>query len=277
MNDKVYARELLAILTNPDPTGIDPEDPYGRADDGIDRYDGFGRDVWVEELTVVDGDHGAELQVGFALAVPADPVWHGMATRGSVRLPFDSDWRKLCGYETPAAYAPVIALQVEIAAHRQVERHRDGPSGAAARRAARAALPSRDVQWQMLLDALSSPWRRAIEVARGRIELRVEHPDQPASADVITVVATAEEWETVLAERAGDDADSYIAELLGPRDADEKFVVFFDGDLVRSTREELPPVRGRAFERKLAQRLAQHPGAQGHWSAHRPADDPDLR
>jgi hypothetical protein len=48
MEDDAYARELWAILTNPTPTGIEPDDPYGQADDGIDRYNGFGRDVWVE-------------------------------------------------------------------------------------------------------------------------------------------------------------------------------------------------------------------------------------
>ena len=45
MSDEEYVATLLAILTNPAPTGIDPADPYGSADDGIDRYGGFGRDV----------------------------------------------------------------------------------------------------------------------------------------------------------------------------------------------------------------------------------------
>ena len=55
MEDAAFAAGLLAILTNPHPAGIDPDDPYGQSEDGIDRYDGFGRDVWVESLEVADG------------------------------------------------------------------------------------------------------------------------------------------------------------------------------------------------------------------------------
>jgi hypothetical protein len=54
VQDVAYARRLFAILTNPHPTGVDPDDPYGQADDGIDRYDGFGRDVWVKSLEVAE-------------------------------------------------------------------------------------------------------------------------------------------------------------------------------------------------------------------------------
>ena len=54
MSEEEYVATLLAILTNPAPSGIDPADPYRRADDGIDRYDGFGRDVRVIDLGVVD-------------------------------------------------------------------------------------------------------------------------------------------------------------------------------------------------------------------------------
>ncbi len=58
MDDTAYVSELFGILTNPAPTGIDPDDPYGQADDGIDRYDGFGRDVRVTSARVVPGEHG---------------------------------------------------------------------------------------------------------------------------------------------------------------------------------------------------------------------------
>jgi len=34
-----------------------------QADDGIDRWNGFGREVWVESLEVVDGAYGPELEV----------------------------------------------------------------------------------------------------------------------------------------------------------------------------------------------------------------------
>ena len=71
MSEEEYVATLLAILTNPAPSGIDPADPYRRADDGIDRYDGFGRDVRVIDLGVVDGRYGDDLEVSFVLSLPA--------------------------------------------------------------------------------------------------------------------------------------------------------------------------------------------------------------
>jgi hypothetical protein len=266
MDDEAYARELLAILTNPTPAGIDADDPYGQAVDGVDRYDGFGRDVWVESLVVEAGEHGAELVVSFRLAVPPDPAWRGTAERGSVRLPFDQRWRRLSGYEGPAAYAPTVAREVELAAHEQVERHRAG-AVRTRRSGTGRSLPNRDVQWKMLLDALAAEGT-VREIGRGRIALEVLGDVDSTPGDLVTVVVSPEQWERVLAERAGGDAGLYIAEVLGPRDEDERFVIFFDGDLVRSTREELPPVRGRAFERRIAEARATHPGGPGSWSAH---------
>jgi len=275
MEDEAYARELLAILTNPTPTGIDPNDPYRQADDGIDRYDGFGRDVWVETLDVTDGDYGTEVVVTFGLVVPPDPAWRAMPGRGTVRLPFDARWRRLSGYEDPAAYAPAVARQVEKAARAHVERHRTGadrarPSGA------ERPLPSRDTQWQMLLDALNAEGIAVREIGPGRVEVDMGAGNDAKSSEVVTVVVSPDEWERVVAERSGGDVDLYVAELLGPRGEDERFVVLYDGDLVRSTREDLPPVRGRAFERKIAQARREHPGRPSRWSAHghETGDDP---
>lgn len=84
MDDDGYIRTLQAILTNPEPTGTDPGDPHGRADDGIDRHDDFGREVLVESLDVAAGDHGAELVVTFALALPPDPTWQRIPARGGL-------------------------------------------------------------------------------------------------------------------------------------------------------------------------------------------------
>lgn len=98
MEDERYARELFAILTNPHPAGIDPEDPYGLPEDGIDRYSCFGRDVWVQSVKVADGQYGAELAVEFGLALPSDPDVLKVPPRGGVRLPFDAQWRELSGY-----------------------------------------------------------------------------------------------------------------------------------------------------------------------------------
>ena len=64
--------------------------------------------------------------------------------------------------------------------------------------------------------------------------------------------------------RHGADAapDDYCADLLGPRKRDELFLVTWDGDLERSVREALPPVRPW-------QPLKPVPG--GYWTAHGPS------
>jgi hypothetical protein len=40
--DHAFVATLLPIVTNPVPTGIAADDAYGRADDGSDRWNGFG-------------------------------------------------------------------------------------------------------------------------------------------------------------------------------------------------------------------------------------------
>jgi hypothetical protein len=257
MDDEAYAAAMLAILANPNPAGIDPDDPYGRADDGIDRFDGFGRDVWVASVALTHGDHGAELDVAFALAVPDDLAAEGMPSRGSVRVPVEVEWRELSGYREPSAYAPAVARKVESAAGRLVQRHRSRLSGIA------PTVPARPgTHWPAFrteLTAHGSP----VEVAPGRIELR-------SFAGALTILVTPEQWEHVVATHAGNDVDIYLAELLEPRQDDEHFVVFYDGDLTRSTREKLPPVRGHALSRKLAEFRAAHPNAEFGWAAHAP-------
>jgi hypothetical protein len=260
MQDVAYARRLFAILTNPHPTGVDPDDPYGQADDGIDRYDGFGRDVWVESLEVAEGEYGAELLVEFGLALPSGPYWQGVPPHGSLRLPFDAEWRELSGYVDPAGYAPVVAHEVGIAAAKHVERHRSRPADPLRVDRARP-LPSREAQWQILLGALRDEGT-VREGASGRIELHC------SGGVVVTVVVSPDQWERVLVDHAWGDVDMYFSELLGPRQEDETYVVFFKGDLVRSTREKLPPVRGRALERRLAEARAKHPDAQFGWFAY---------
>ena len=104
----------------------------------------------------------------------------------------------------------------------------------------------------------------------GRVGARGDHS--------FTLLVTPEQWEHVLRHHVGDDVDLYFADLLGPRDEDETFAVFdvfYAGDLVRSTREKLPPVRGRAFERRMAQLRANHPDGEFGWSAH-PPEGPQL-
>lgn len=262
MQEEAYAETLFAILTNPHPAGIDPDDPYGRSDDGIDRHDGFGRDYWVESLEIVDGEHGTELLVGFGLGVPTGADGQGVPPHGSLRLPFDAEWRDLSGYEDAAAYAPVVAHRVGIAAGVHAERHRRRPADTGEGERA-LELPSREEQWEILLGALGGEGT-VREVAPGRIELR------DSAGGVVTVLVSPDQWERVLVDHAWGDVDLYVAELLGPCQEDERYVVFYDGDLHRSTREKLPPVRGRALERRLADACADHPDGDVGWFAYGP-------
>lgn len=289
MVDEEYVRVLLDILTNPAPSGIDPADPYGQADDGIDRYDGFSRDVTVTGLRIVEGPHGDELEVGFAWALPPepDPEWVGVPEHGVARVPFDEEWRRLSGFTEPADYAPHVAARVMRAAGDHVQEHRHGERMARTRaewRArAQAALPDRATRRKQVLDALAGEGE-VTQVAPDRIELRLPDATDEAVRDaagsreevsalnsqpeVITFVLSPEEWEEVLIGQYDDDLSLYIAETLALPDPDEQFVVLYEGDLRLSTRMELPPVRGRAWERALSRLRAEHPPGPGYgWSA----------
>jgi hypothetical protein len=97
----------------------------------------------------------------------------------------------------------------------------------------------------MLLDGLTAAGGGAsAEVSPGRIAVRTAGDDDhiDTSSSVVTVIVTPGQWEELLAARALGNVEMYLAELLGPRDPDERFLVFYRGDLVRSIREELPPV-----------------------------------
>ena len=296
MSDEEYVATLLAILTNPAPTGIDPADPYGSADDGIDRSGGFGRDVRVSGLRVVAGSYGDELEVSFMLSLPTgDPDWVGVPEAGATRVPFDAEWRRLSEFVDPGAYAPEVATRVMWAARDHATRHQHGGRRERARtewRArARAGLPNREAQRQLLLQTLAGEGE-ATQVSPDRFELRLRHDetDGPvrgegaaaldAVPEVITFVLTPEEWEEVLVDEYQDDLSLYLAETLAMPDPDERFVVFFEGSLRLSTRAELPPVRGRAQERAWAQLRAEHPLRPGDgWYAFHPnhgdrGDDP---
>ena len=273
LSDEEYVATLLAILTNPAPTGIDPADPYRQANDGIDRYDGFGRDVRVSAVRVVDGPYGDELEVSFVLDLPAgDPSWVGVPTGGSTRVPFDAEWRRLSGLDDPAAYAPQVASSVMRAARDHVVAHRDGGRGARARtewRArARAGLPDREAQRQLLLQTLAGEGH-VTQVAPDwyEVRLRRDRDAEPSALggppETITFVLTPEQWEEVLVDQHRGDLGLYLAEAIADPDPDERFMVFHDGSLHRSTRAELPPVRGRARERAWARLRAERPLGAG--------------
>lgn len=235
MDDAAYVNELVAILTNPSPTGIDPDDPYGQADDGIDRHDGFGRDVRVTSARPVPGEHGAQVEVGFALVVPDDPQWQGLAREGAVTMPLDAEWRRLSGYADPAAYAPVVARRVESTAHLLVQRHRSAWEPRSIEE-----LPDPAARWQVLLDGLAREGT-VREVGAGRLELALDWGEEQR---IVTVLVSPDEWDRVLLLHHLDLApEDFFMDLVGPLDPDRQpYIVFWEDDLVASSREELPPV-----------------------------------
>jgi hypothetical protein len=74
-----------------------------------------------------------------------------------------------------------------------------------------------------------------------------------------------------------EDVNLYFAETLAAPDPGERFLVFHEGALHRSTRPHLPPVRGRARERAWARLRKNHPlGPDDGWYAFDP-NDPEER
>jgi hypothetical protein len=245
MDDDRYVAGLFAILTDPNPPGVDPDDPYRQSSDGVDRYDGFGTEVRVESITRVPGRYGEELEVGFVLDVPPDET--RVPARGSLRVLFDGEWRRLNGYEDPATYAPLVAQRVWWAAHEHVVRYRD--------RGGRPRVsPDSEESWQRLLVALAEEGSLVV-TGPGRATVTVHDPGERV---VTVVIAPGEAFDVPF--------DDPVAHGL---DDDEHYLVAFDGALRGSTREELPPVRGRARERRM--REAGRSG--GQWYAHRPGTD----
>jgi hypothetical protein len=99
-------------------------------------------------------------------------------------------------------------------------------------------LPGRDEQWAILLELLGREGTTR-EVSPGRLEV-VRWPD----GRILTVVLTPDQWEQYLL-RHGVDLEPHnrFDMLLATGQRDQVFLVFWDGDLERSVREALPPVR----------------------------------
>lgn len=271
MQDDDYAQQLFEILTADAPA----DDSLAPLRQRIDRSTGFGRDQWVQSVEVVDGEHGAELRIVFGLRAPPDPQWRGLPQQGSVQVPLDEEWRVLSGFAEPAAYAPSVVREVDAAARRVIERHQRGlPPTPSADEVPPQPAGSEKAQWQLLLQTLDGEGE-AQEVAPGRIRLV-----EADSGGTVVFVVRPEQWQQVYVRHARGDLDLYFADLLGPRQDDETYVVFYRGRLVRSTRVELPPVRGSAFERRVAEARRKNPGAAFGWYAYTPIraneDDADT-
>lgn len=252
MDDEEYARRLFEILSRPlDPD--EPVDPYGTLTDRIDRSSGFGTDVRVASIDVVPGEHGNQIAVGFVLDVPAGT---DVPPEGTVLLPVAAEWREAQGYLEPASYAPWAASGLMRGVGRHIDSHR-GQSEP-------VVVPDRETQRALLHDVLGREGDVA-EAATGRFVVR------RTGSDELTVLVTPDQWEQVV-RRHGPRRSwllEHFSELLASRARDDSFLVFWEGDLVRSTREQLPPVSGhlRALMAMQAEGPA-HP--RGTWYAYRP-------
>ena len=239
MDDETYVRELFDILTNPSPSGINPADPYGQADDRIDRYDGFGRDLRVTAARVVPGEYGAMVEIGYELEIPDRPDLRGVPRHNAIRLPVSAEWRAASNLDDPADYAPMVARRLMSSVRRHVSAHQPGTPHV-------HTLPGRKEQWEVLLEHLGRHGE-VTEVSPGRLQV-VRRRD----GRMRTVLITPDQWEQVLLRDGLDLFHGHVIDLLfgtseihfsGPPPPDEAYLVVWDGELQRSVREVLPPVR----------------------------------
>ena len=253
MDDEEYARELFAILTA---SPGEPVDAYGTAADRIDRYGGFGTEVRVTSIDVVPGPYGAQIQVGFVLDLPHDV---DLPDRGTFLLPVDREWRELSGYAQPEDYAPRVAFHTEQAVRRHISAHKP-------RDRAHDNLPDRAAQHDLLLAVLGR-YGDVYEQGADRYVVR------RGGEDRLTVLVSPDEWEQVLRRNGTPDHVDFFEETVASTPRDERFFVFWDGDLVSSTREELPPLKIpgptlRETRRRIAE--AEATGQDLGWFAYTP-------
>lgn len=263
MDDETYAHRLFEILTRP----LDPDEPvdhYGMGEDWIDRYDGFGTDLRVTRIDVVPGEHGSQMDIGFVLEVPEGV---DVPAEGSLLLPLDEEWREVSGFSEPEDYAPRVATHLMRNARNHISAHDQGPRDA-------PDVPPRDAQHAMLLKVLGREGEVA-EQGPGRYVVR-----RPGAVADLVVVLAADEWEQALSRHGTpqDGAFDFYEELLASRGRDERFVVFWEGELVTSTREELPPAASpppamREVKRRIAEARAS--GKDFGWFAYEPGSPKD--
>jgi hypothetical protein len=120
--------------------------------------------------------------------------------------------------------------------HLLVQRHRSGWEPRSI-----DELPDRAARWRVLLDGLAGEGA-VREVEPGRLVLALDRGEDEQRT--VTVLVSPPEWDRVLLrdylELAPQD---FFMELVGPLDPDRQpFIVFWEDDLVASSRDELPPV-----------------------------------
>jgi hypothetical protein len=170
--------------------------------------------------------------------------------QNAVQLPVSAERRPASNLDDPADYAPVVARELMSSAHRHVSAHRSP--------ATELCDTVAGEHWPVLIEHLGHEGT-VRELPSGRIEVTQIRGGR--TGEVLTVLLTPAQWELVMRRHVGPVPSDYFADLLGPRERNELFLVFWDGDLERSVREALPPVRPWRPVQVV-------PG--GYWTAHRP-------
>lgn len=255
MDDEDYARQVYEILTAPP----DPEvSPGYLGADWIDRSDGFGTEVKVTAIDVVPGDHGNQLNIGFVLDLPHDV---DVPREGSLLLPLDAEWREVSGYTEPEDYAPHIAARLVRCIRDHVRAHE--PS-----RDDESDLPSDAEQRAMLMEVLGREGQLEEPAANRYVVRRQQNED-------LIVILTSDQWERVIHRHGLRRAWllEHFDELFASTPREERFLVFWDGDVTTSTREKLPPAKKplpqlREIRRQLSEARAS--GRDFGWFAYTP-------
>jgi hypothetical protein len=210
---------------------------------------------------VVPGDHGNQLDIAFVLDLPYLPDDVVVPREGSLLLPVDAEWREVSGYTEPEDYAPHIAARLVRHIHEHVRAHE--PS-----RDEDRDLPSRAEQHAMLLEVLGREGHVEQQAANRYVVRREER-------EVLTVLLTPDQWERVIRRHGLRRAWllEHFDELFASTPREERFLVFWDGDVTTSTREKLPPAKEpfpplRETRRRLAEARAS--GRDFGWFAYTP-------
>jgi len=181
--------------------------------------------------------------------------------KGSLLLPLDAEWRKVSGYTEPEDYAPHVAARLVRCIHEHVRAHE--PS-----RDDDRDLPSRAEQHAMLLEILGREGQVEEQAPNRYVVRRQERED-------LTVLVTPDQWERVIHRHGLQRAwlIEHFDELFASTPPEERFLVFWDGDVTTSTREKLPPAKKpfptlRETRRRLSEARAS--GRDFGWFAYTP-------
>jgi len=180
---------------------------------------------------------------------------------GSLLLPLDAEWRELSGYTEPEDYAPRIASRLVRCIRDHVRAHE--PS-----RDDDRDPPSDSEQQAMLLEVLGREGQVEEQAANRYVVLRQQRED-------LIVVLTLDQWKRVIHRHGLRRASllEHFDELFASTPPEERFLVFWDGDVTTSTRQKLPPAKKplpplREIRRQLSE--ARESGRDFGWFAYTP-------